>query len=256
MKTSNTPLVASIKELPLVLVHGFLSGSDYWGDVIEMLRRERQVIAIDLPGFGKRSDEPAVDSVAAFADDVLNNLKAMGVGNFSLLGHSMGGMIAQEMAFKAPERVRAMVLFGTGAIGELPGRFEPIAESRRKVEVEGKLSMITSIVPNWYVNGKRSQCYAGAFSLAEKAGVGAIKGALTAMESWCGVEYLDHHKMPCLILWSDQDKAYPFSQEKLLWEGIESAQLAVIPNAGHNAHHEKPLIFGSLVNDFLDEQKN
>jgi len=253
MTVSDTRLTADVKGLPLVLVHGFLSGNDYWSNVIEALREEREVIAIDLPGFGKRCHEPAVNSVAAFANDVLEKLEAMDIKHFSLLGHSMGGMIAQEMAFRAPERVRAMVLFGTGAEGELPGRFEPIAESRRKVEVEGKSPTIAAIVPNWYRDGQQSVWYASSFALAEKTDVEAIKGGLTAMETWCGVDYLAHYKMPCLILWSDRDRVYPFSQEKRLWEGIDGAQLAVIPNAGHNAHHEKPLIFCSLVNDFLSE---
>lgn len=57
----------------------------------------------------------------------------LGVDRFALLGHSMGGMIAQEIAHKSPQRVEVLILFGTGPEGELPGRFEPIAESRRKV---------------------------------------------------------------------------------------------------------------------------
>jgi len=250
---SESHSTAHVKSLPLVLVHGFLSGSDYWSDVIETLRQKREVIAINLQGFGERCHEPALDNVAAFANDVLEKLDAMGVKHFSLLGHSMGGMIAQEMAYKAPKRVRAMILFGTGAEGELPGRFEPIAESRRKVEIEGKLPTIAAIVPNWYLDGRQSAWYLSSFALAEKADVEAIKGGLTAMEAWCGVDYLAHYEMPCLILWSDRDRVYPFSQEKRLWEGIAGAQLAVIPNAGHNAHHEKPLIFCSFVNDFLNE---
>ena len=250
---TTTHSIANLEMLPLVLVHGFLSGSDYWSGVIEQLGEKREVIAIDLPGFGKRSNESAVSSVADFANDVLETLKQMEIEHFVLLGHSMGGMIAQEIAFRVPQRVRAMVLFGTGSDGELPGRFEPIAESKRKVEIEGKSPTIASIVPNWYLDGKQSIWYPSSFALAEKASVEAVKGGLTAMESWCGVDYLIHYEMPCLILWSDQDKVYPFSQEQLLWEGIRGAQLAVIPNAGHNAHHEKPLLFCLLINDFLSE---
>lgn len=253
MSDSLVHAVEDPDSLPLVLVHGFLSGSDYWSSVIGVLRQKRPVIAIDLPGFGKRCDEPAVDSVAGFATDVLETLDSLGVERFALLGHSMGGMIAQEMAFRAPQRVSALVLFGTGPEGELPGRFEPIAESRRKIDAEGKSSTIAFIVANWYVSGRQHPWYAPSLALAEQASVEAVKGGLTAMEGWRGIDYLAHHTMPCLVLWSDQDKAYPWSQELALWQGIHGARLAVIPHAGHNAHHEKPALFCALLDDFLDE---
>ena len=88
-------------------------------------------------------------------------------------------------------------------------------------------------------------------ALAEQASVESVKGGLTAMENWRSDDYLSSLELPCLILWGDQDKAYPFAQEMALWQGIANANLAVIPNAGHNVHHEKPALFSALVNDFL-----
>lgn len=241
---------------PLVLVHGFLSGSDYWASVSNNLANGRRVVAIDLPGFGKRCHDPAVDSITGFANGVLAELDRLGIDEFVLLGHSMGGMIAQEVAHKAPRRVQALILFGTGPEGELPGRFEPIAESRRKVTEQGKGPTVSFIVSNWYVKGTQDPWFAPSLELAGLAGEEAVLGGLAAMQGWRGVDYLASHKMPTLVIWGDQDRAYPISQELALWQGIDNARLAVLPGAGHNAHHEKPELFCALLQDFLAHRQS
>ena len=111
---------------PLVMVHGFLGGSDQW-HLQGSLFKKRQVVCVDLPGFGKNAGMPAIDRIEGFSEWVLAELASQGIGRFDLLGHSMGGMIVQEMVRMAPNSVRRLVLYGTGAVGELPGRFEPIS---------------------------------------------------------------------------------------------------------------------------------
>lgn len=241
----------SVEALPLVLVHGFLSGSDYWSPVQECFAEKRPVIAIDLPGFGKRCQDAAFARIDDFAGSVLDELDGLGIEQFVLLGHSMGGMIAQEIAYQAPKRVASMILFGTGPEGELPGRFEPIAESRRKVSECGKDETIAFIVSNWYVKGESAPWFQPSLDLARQAREQAVLSGLAAMECWSGVDYLATHAMPTLVIWGDQDRAYPLSQELALWQGIREARLAVIPDAGHNAHHEKSGLFCALIEDFL-----
>lgn len=101
------------------------------------------------------------------------------------------------------------------------------------------------------MKGTQDQWFAPSLGLAELAGEAAVLGGLAAMESWRGVDFLSRHTMPTLVIWGDQDRAYPISQELALWQGISSARLAVIPDAGHNAHHEKPELFCALLDDFL-----
>ncbi|MEP4558238.1 alpha/beta fold hydrolase [Cobetia amphilecti] len=238
-------------EIPLVLVHGFLSSSEYWGSVDEQLASGRRLIAIDLPGFGKRSHEPSIHSITGFAHWVISELDSMGVERFRLLGHSMGGMIVQEMAHLVPDRIAALVLYGTGPEGELPGRFEPIHESRRKVSDNGTDGTVSFIVSNWYVQGSKDVWYETSLAIARKARTETVLGGLAAMEGWRGVGYLETHEMPTLVIWGDKDRAYPISQELALFQGIPEAQLAVIPGAGHNAHHEKPGLFCALLEDFM-----
>ncbi len=101
----------------LVLVHGFLSGLTYWEKQFELFSTRFDVVAFDLPGYGGKAHEVGLDSVEGFADFVLAKLDALGIDCFHLIGHSMGGMIAQEVAIKAADRVAGLVLYATGPMG-------------------------------------------------------------------------------------------------------------------------------------------
>ena len=117
---------------PLVLVHGFMGGSAQWDGCRDTLQQHANVVAVDLPGFGANAYLPPIDSIGGYADWVVRHLRGLGVEEYHLLGHSMGGMIAQEIARRDFERVDRLVLYATGAIGVLPGRFETIEESKKR----------------------------------------------------------------------------------------------------------------------------
>ena len=122
------------KGFPLVLVHGFLGSSIMWQPQIEHLKRYYRVITPDLPGFGKSKKIKPHNNINSMAKTVLNCLKEKQIEKFYLLGHSMGGMIVQEMAKLAGEKIIKLICYGTGPIGNIPGRFETIDESRVKLK--------------------------------------------------------------------------------------------------------------------------
>ncbi|MFM8629959.1 MAG: alpha/beta fold hydrolase, partial [Betaproteobacteria bacterium] len=103
-------------------MHGYLGGSSQWLAEMERLRLHFDVIAIDLAGYGDARHLTAPKSIAAHAQSVLNTLDQLGIQNFHLLGHSMGGMIVQEIVYQVPTRVVRLVLYATGPQGSIPGR--------------------------------------------------------------------------------------------------------------------------------------
>ncbi|MFC3170407.1 alpha/beta fold hydrolase [Paracoccus fontiphilus] len=236
----------------LVLVHGYLGSAAHWRDQIARFGGRIRVVAPDLPGFGARSTETAPDSIAGFAQDILRQLDEQGVQSFHLVGHSMGGMIAQEIAALAPARVGRLVLYGTGPQGALPNRFEPIAASRARIMSEGLGPAIERIVASWFLTGEAAPGYPGCADLASHVGTQAALAALTAMESWDGRDRLGVIVAPTLVLWGDCDRSYGWSETEMLWRGIPRASLAVVPGAAHNVHQEKPEIFNRLLSDFLE----
>ncbi|CAM4064584.1 alpha/beta fold hydrolase [Paracoccus yeei] len=237
----------------LVFIHGYLGGAAQWKDQVEHFRHRFRVIAPDLPGFGRRHEEIAPDRIVDFARGVLEYLDNRGVGPFMLVGHSMGGMIAQEMAIRAAHRVSRLVLYGTGPLGTLPDRFEPIATSQARIEIEGVEPAIRPIVASWFLAGASAPAYNSCVDLAVRVKAPAALAALSAMENWDGREQLARIKAPTLVLWGDQDRSYGWRQPEMLWRVIPAAALAVIPGSAHNVHQEKPEIFNLLLDDFLSD---
>ena len=121
---------------PLVLVHGYLGGSAQWSAEIAQWQDGFDVIAVDLAGYGQANALPAPTAMADHARAVLATLDHLGVGRFHLLGHSMGGMVVQDLVHQAPQRVDRLVLYGTGPLGSIPGRFETMARSRERLAAE------------------------------------------------------------------------------------------------------------------------
>lgn len=235
----------------LVFVHGYLGGAAQWNSQVAFLKEDYRIVCLDLPGFGVRCDEIAPDNMTSFAEFCLAQLTSLGCEKFHLVGHSMGGMVVQEMIRLAPDRIDKLVLYGTGPIGLLPGRFEPIEESKRRVKDDGPVVTARRISATWFLERDKAVQYHVCESLAIKASLQAMLAGLTAMESWSGVDALAAIKSPTLVLWGDGDRTYPWSQAEQLWAEIADTQLAVVPGCAHVVHLEKLEIFNALVNGFL-----
>jgi len=122
------------KGFPLVLVHGFLGSSKMWEPQINYFKDSFRVITPDLPGFGKSNRVTPLNNIKLVANLLLDSLKKKKVNKFNLLGHSMGGMIAQEMAKKDGDKISKLIFYSTGPRGEMPGRFETIEQSRENLK--------------------------------------------------------------------------------------------------------------------------
>ena len=122
---------------PLVLVHGFLGSSEMWNPQIKFFKDNFRVIVPALPGFGKSNNIASCDSIECMAKAILSLLEKKEIKSFNLLGHSMGGMIVQEMTKLVDDKVLKLICYGTGPRGNIPGRFETIDQSREKLKIDG-----------------------------------------------------------------------------------------------------------------------
>ncbi len=236
---------------PLVLVHGYLGGSAQWEAEIAHFSQHFDVIAPDLPGFGEAADLPGSNRIGEMAAQVIALLDELGIQRFALLGHSMGGMIVQEMAARLGDRILQLVLYGTGPLGLMPNRFETIAQSRERLHQDGVAKTIERIGATWFVDGAAAPGHALLVEIGCLANPKAAVAALEAMEVWDGRPALPTLKMPTLIIWGDTDRSYRWPQVETLWQSLPDVRLAVIPNASHAAHLEKPKLFYAILDDFL-----
>jgi len=236
---------------PLVLVHGFLGSSDMWSPQIKFFKDNFRVIAPALPGFGNSNTINSCNSIECMAKAILDLLEKKEIKNFNLLGHSMGGMIVQEMAKIAGEKILKLICYGTGPRGNMPGRFETIDQSREKLKINGLKDTAHRIAKTWFIEGEKAKL----FYLCEEAGkqtsIEAADNGLVAMKNWSGIENLQNIKNETLIVWGDQDKAYNFNQVKTLNRNIPNSDLKVIKGCSHNVHLEKSEEFNTVVEKFL-----
>jgi len=236
---------------PLVLVHGFLGSSDMWIPQIKFFKDNFRVIAPALPGFGKSRTINSCDSIECMAKSILDFLEKKEIKNFNLLGHSMGGMIVQEMAKIANERILKLICYGTGPRGNIPGRFETIDQSRKKLKINGLKDTAYRIAKTWFIEEEKAKY----FYLCEEAGkqtsIEATDNGLVAMKNWNGVKNLQNINNETLIIWGDQDKAYNFNQVETLNNNIPNSNLKIIKGCSHNVHLEKPEEFNITVGEFL-----
>lgn len=235
---------------PIVFVHGFMGGSPQWAGQ-EHAFGDAPVIALDLPGYGDSADLAPLPTIEAYADWALRDIAGRGIGRFHLVGHSMGGMIVQEMTARAPDLIDRLVLYGTGAQGVLPGRFETIQTSKDRALKDGAQATARRIAATWFLDQENAPTFEGCAQIAERSGMDAILAGLDAMNLWDGCALLPAFTQETLIIWGDRDRTYSWAQTEHLWQSIAQSSLAVVPKCAHAPHLEKPELFNRILGDFL-----
>ena len=236
---------------PLVLVHGFLGSSEMWEPQINFFKNYFRVIAPDLPGFGKSKEVKSHNSIKSIANLLLNFLEKKKIDKFYLLGHSMGGMIVQEMAKKSGNKILKLICYSTGPRGEMPGRFETVDQSRDNLKKNGLEIMARNIAKTWFVKGENAKYFDICINAGKQASIETVDNALIAFKNWNGVDTLKNIKNKTLIVWGDKDKSYNLEQIKTLEKNIPNSSLIVFNNCAHNIHLEEPEKFNNTIKHFL-----
>ena len=239
------------KGFPLVLVHGFLGSSQMWEPQIEYFKKNYRVITPDLPGFGKSNKSESCNSITSMAQIIIECLKKKKVEKFYLLGHSMGGMIVQEIVNIVGNQVSKLICYGTGPIGEVPGRFETMDQSKEKLKKEGLKITSHRIAKTWFVREEKAKYFYLCFDAGRATNLESANNALLAMKNWNGLKNLKSIKNQTLIIWGDQDKSYNFDQVDVLNKNIKNSELKIFKGCSHNIHLEKPDEFNTSVEKFL-----
>jgi len=241
------------KGYPLVLVHGFLGSSEMWKLQKEYLSKFFRVITPALPGFGESSKAKSCNSIDAMAKTVLDLLNKKNINKFNLMGHSMGGMIVQEMTKMSGEKINKLICYATGSIGDIPGRFESLDTSRERLKKEGFSETVKRVPKKWFVDGDKAKYYYLCENAVKETSEETVDRALIAMKSWSGFENLKNIKNETLIIWGDKDVSYNFEQVDTLNKNIPNSDLAILKGCSHNVHLEKPQEFNKLVLNYLNK---
>ena len=241
------------KGFPFVFVHGYLGSSKMWNFQKEFFSKHYRVIIPALPGFGESHNVKSLDSINKMAKEIINLLDQKNIDKFNLIGHSMGGMIVQEITKLIGNRVNKLICFATGSIGEIPGRFETIDETREKLKKDGTEVSFSRVPKKWFVKGDKDKNYFLCKNAVKDVSLEAADNALLAMKNWRGKEDLKNIKNETLIIWGDKDTSYNFDQVDTLNKNIKNSRLEIFKDCAHNVHLEQPDQFNNLVQKFISE---
>lgn len=233
--------------VPLVLVHGFTGGRVDFADVIDTLADDRRVVAWDHRGHADSTNtgDPTTYTFDQLADDMAGVLDELGIDSFHLLGHSMGGVVAQRYVFAHPAQVRSLVLMDTAgeAMHAIPpelieatvatGRAEgmaAVAETMRQMLAtapmpeESRERILERLVH------KLSNMDVAAFGA-----LGRALGEYPSMLERLGAEVT----VPVTVIVGAQDLGLRPAADAL-HEAIPQSHLVVIPDAAHSPQDENP----------------
>ena len=239
------------KGFPLILIHGFLGSSKMWEPQINFFKNHFRVITPDLPGFGKSNKAKSHNSIQSIANLLMDCLEEKKIDKFYLLGHSMGGMIAQEMAKEYGNKIIKLICYSTGPRGEMPGRFESVDQSRENLKKKGLEITVKNIAKTWFVRKENAKYFDICIEAGKQTSTKAADDALIAFKNWNGVDTLKNIKNETLIVWGDQDKSYNLEQIKTLEKSIKKSKLVIFKNCAHNVHLEQPDQFNNAIKNFL-----
>ena len=262
-------LEAGMGGRPLLLVHGFTGAKEDFADHLdEVAAAGWHVVAPDLRGHGGSGRADAGDySLKAFAGDLLALVDALGWERFTLLGHSMGGMVAQVAALEAggAARLDGLVLMDTSH-GPLGGIDPDLLALGKSVVTDGGMEAL--VVAQRDVEGALDTP-ANQRVTAERPGYaefGEAKARACAPEMWLGMideivatqaDRLDDLAaglagVPTLVLVGEQDEPFLAHADRLAG-AIPGARLVVVPDAGHSPQFENPDSYVEALTGFLAE---
>ena len=247
---------------PLVLIAGLGYNSWMWHKMIPGLAKHFRVIALDNRGVGE-SDKPAGPYTAQMlADDTAALMQSLGVARAAILGHSMGGFIAQAFALSYPERVSKLILSATNfggprAIPVTPEALAILTDTKSDHVERLRRGILISCTPGFgdahpeIVNELVTYRVQHPIDLAGYQAQLAIGMGLLAEEA-CFEKKLKNISARTLILFGADDKVVPPGNAELLAKEIPNHTVRILPNAGHFYPFDAPDAATAAIIEFLE----
>jgi len=226
----------------LILIHGAGGSHLHWPAALRRMPGAT-VYAVDLPGHG-RSEGPGRERIEDYVADIIGFMDAVGVPRGVLVGHSMGGAIAQMTALMAPERVAGLVLVGTGA----RLRVAPVILEGLLQDARGTLDLITEWA--WGPEAEPTIVARGRQMMA-RVHPRVVWGDFAACDRFDVRERIGEITAPTLVITGSEDRMTPPKFGQWLAERIPGARFVLVDGAGHMVMLEKPDEVARAIREWL-----
>lgn len=245
----------------VLLLHGVGGGRSIWGaagsGTLQAVGGAGfRALALDFPGYGDSSAAGGVD-MAAFCAAVAAALDAERPNRAVLVGHSMGGMVAQEFAARWPARVQGLVLACTSAMfGRADGDWQREFLRERLAPLEagiGMAGMADSLVPGLVSPAAPAAARQAARDVMARVPEATYRAALGAIAGFDRRAALSGLRVPTLLLAAEHDRTAPPEVMQRMAARIGGSAFLCLPEAGHIANVEVPTAFNAAVVSFLQQ---
>jgi 3-oxoadipate enol-lactonase len=244
----------------VLLVHGIGGGRSIWANSSSATLRALvdagyQAVALDLPGYGdsEHLGPPTLDNMVQALQDLIGHL---GAARTIVLGHSMGGMVAQELVARTPQLVHGLILACTSAsFGKADGAWQAKFMADRLAPLdqgEGMWRMAQRLVPSMVAAGTSLAAQQLAVDVMSRVPEATYRSALLAIAGFDRRDAVAQIRVPTLVLAGENDRTAPPDVMQRMASRIVGAQYACLPQVGHIANVEAPAAFNDAVLNFLD----
>ncbi len=222
---------------PVVLLHGGLSNSDYWGRQIEALAPRHTVIVVDSRGHGRSTRNAKPYGYNLMADDVVALLDKLGIARADVVGWSDGAIIGLDLAIRHPDRVGKVFAFAANTLtsGVQPG-VEKNPTFARFIRRAGEEYARLSATPKGY-----------------DAFVAEISKMWATEPNWTAAQ-LRSIRVPVVVADGDHDEAIKRAHTEYIAATIPGAGLLILPNTSHFAFLQNPELFNAALLNFLGDR--
>jgi pimeloyl-ACP methyl ester carboxylesterase len=244
---------------PLLWLPGFAISSRAWEPVLPHYAGDYDCISFDNRASGRSGPTRRVISIPSLAADAVGVLDALGLESAHVYGISYGGMVAQEMAIRFPDRVRGLILGGTtpgGPRAALPSPGDLVDLGRSMRSGSGRYGLSAALFSEEFVREHPDEARELTANLQRhRAPYTGVAAHLLASVYHDTVSRLRLIRSPTLIVHGGADRMTPLHNATLLSERIPDAELAIIAGTGHAYLLEKPEESAAVVLEFLRRRR-
>ena len=252
----------------LLLIHGMAGSSATWREVMPALTEKYTVVAPDLPGHGE-SDKPRQDySLGAHANALRDLLVAIGVDRATMVGQSLGGGVALQLAYQHPKHCERLVLVSSGGLGQ------EVSWILRALTFPGVEFLMPVLFPAFMRNAgntisrglhrlglrapRLEEEWRSYLSLTDSETRDAFLRTLRAVVDIGGQAVSAHDRLylssllPTLIVWGQQDGIIPVAHAQEAHKAMPGSRLVIFEESGHFPHVEEPARFIEVLTAFIE----
>jgi pimeloyl-ACP methyl ester carboxylesterase len=236
---------------PIIMLHGY---SDSWysfSPIIPLLESRYRLLAIDQRGHGA-SDQPASGyGLRDMAEDVVAFMDELKIERATIVGHSMGSLVAQQLGVIAPARVERLVLIGSGtALGQMNDR-DAFADAVNALTDPVSLEFIRGFQVSTIHHPVPEAFLDSVVGESTRLSARVWKALLEGMLATAPVEGLARHGIPTLLVWGDNDSVFSKEEREALAARLPDAERLDYEETGHATHWERPEQFAEDIDDFI-----